>query len=344
MSLLEIRRLRTVIRTPDGEARVVDGVDLTVGRGEAVGLVGESGSGKTALALSILNLLPRETGRILPGSSIRLRGEELLGMGERGLRRIRGGAVAMVFQEPMTALNPVFTVGDQIGEVLRAHGDLAGAERRAEVVRLLREVGIPDPEERAGAYPHQLSGGMRQRAAIAMALAGRPDLLIADEPTSALDVSVQAQILDLLKRLQARHGMALLLISHDLEAVARVCRRMAVFYAGKVMEAGPAREVLARPKHPYTRGLLGSRLSLQDRRQHLRPIPGEVPEPESWPEGCRFHPRCAEAWDLCRREEPGLHGMRGSAGGEPPPDGAEAGEGTSYQRCWLATEDRGGVP
>jgi peptide/nickel transport system ATP-binding protein len=344
MSLLEIRQLRSVIRTPDGEARVVDGVDLTVRRGEAVGLVGESGSGKTALALSILGLLPRGTGRILPGSSIRLRGEELVGMGEGGLRRIRGGAAAMVFQEPMTALNPVFTLGAQILEVLRVHGDLNRSERRAEVVRLLREVGIPDPEERAGAYPHQLSGGMRQRAAIAMALAGRPELLIADEPTSALDVSVQAQILDLLARLQARHGMALLLISHDLEAVARVCQQVVVFYAGKVMESGPVSDVLARPKHPYTRGLLGSRLSLRDRRRQLRPIPGEVPEPESWPEGCRFHPRCAEAWDLCRREEPGLKGMRGSPGGERPLEGAEAGEGASHQRCWLAMREGGEVP
>jgi len=344
MRLLEIRQLRSVIRTPDGEARVVDGVDLTLGRGESVGLVGESGSGKTALALSILGLLPRGTGRILPGSSIRLRGEELVGMGEGGLRRIRGGAVAMVFQEPMTALNPVFTVGDQIREVLRAHRDLNRSERRAEVARLLREVGIPDPEERAGAYPHQLSGGMRQRAAIAMALAGRPDLLIADEPTSALDVSVQAQILDLLGGLQARHGMALLLISHDLEAVARVCHRMVVFYAGRVMESGPAREVLSRPQHPYTRGLLGSRLSLRDRRRRLRPIPGEVPEPESWPGGCRFHPRCAEAQDLCWRKEPGLHGMRGSPGGEGPPDGAEAGEEDSHQRCWLARGKGEGVP
>jgi oligopeptide/dipeptide ABC transporter ATP-binding protein len=331
VSLLEIRDLRSVIRTPDGEARAVDGVDLTVERGEAVGLVGESGSGKTALALSILGLLPRESGRILPGSSIRFRGEELVGMDARGLRRIRGGAVAMVPQEPMSSLNPVFTVGDQIREAMKAHGAPDGRGRRVEVIRLLREVGIPDPEERARAYPHQLSGGMRQRAMIAMALAGRPELLVADEPTSALDVTVQTQILDLLTVLQGRLGMALLVISHDLGVVARVCQRVVVFYAGRIMETGPTREILTKPRHPYTRGLLGSRLSMKDRRRVVRPIPGEVPESVAWPEGCRFHPRCREAWDRCGQEEPGLVEI-----GPGSPAGAR------NARCWLFSGDRGG--
>lgn len=331
MSLLEIRDLRSVIRTPDGEARAVDGVDLTVERGEAVGLVGESGSGKTALALSILGLLPQGSGRILPGSSIRFRGEELVGMDARGLRRIRGGAVAMVPQEPMTSLNPVFTVGDQIREAMKAHGAPHGKGRRVEVIRLLREVGIPDPEERARAYPHQLSGGMRQRAMIAMALAGRPELLVADEPTSALDVTVQTQILDLLTVLQGRLGMALLVISHDVGVVARVCQRVVVFYAGRIMETGPTQEILTKPRHPYTRGLLGSRLSMKDRRRLIRPIPGEVPESVAWPEGCRFHPRCREGWDRCGQEEPGLVEI-----GPPSPVGAR------NARCWLFSGDRGG--
>ena len=342
MSLLEIRDLRSVIRTPEGEARAVDGVDLTMERGEAVGLVGESGSGKTALALSILGLLPRGSGRILPGSSIRLKGDELVGMEERRLRKIRGGAVAMVFQEPMTSLNPVFTVGDQIREAMKVHGTLKGRESWTEVVRLLRDVGIPDPEDRARAYPHQLSGGMRQRAVIAMALAGRPELLIADEPTSALDVTVQAQILDLLMGLQRRLGMALLLISHDVGVVARVCHRVVVFYAGRIMEGGPTREILADPRHPYTRGLLGSRLSIKDRRRVLRPIPGEVPEADAWPTGCRFHPRCREALDRCGREEPELEEILPGPEAGPRRRGSLDPSEARSARCWLLAVDQGG--
>jgi len=361
VSLLEIRNLRSVFRTRGEEARAVDGVDLTMERGEAVGLVGESGSGKTVLALSILGLLSHGSGRILPGSSIRLRGEEMVGMKERRLRQIRGGAVAMVFQEPMTSLNPVFTVGDQVLEAVKAHRAMDGREGWAEVIRLLREVGIPEPEQRAGAYPHQLSGGMRQRAMIAMALAGSPALLIADEPTSALDVTVQAQILELLKRLQSRFHMALLLISHDVGVVSRVCQTMVVLYAGKVVEKGPTQDILRSPRHPYTRGLLGSRLFLKDRRRVLRPIPGEVPEANAWPEGCRFHPRCSEAWHLCGREEPRLVAMglgRGAGAREVdsrvvgPPGGSlsevgptdRGGEGRSRARsvrCWLFSGDLG---
>jgi len=348
VSLLEIRNLRSVIKTRDGEARAVDGVDLTVKRGEALGLVGESGSGKTALALSILGLLPDGHGRTLPGSSIRLLGEELVGLEKRRLREIRGGSIAMIFQEPMTSLNPVFRVGDQIHEAVKAHRDLGRGERWEEVVRLLREVGIPDPEDRARDYPHQFSGGMRQRAMIAMALAGRPALLIADEPTSALDVTVQAQILELLKGLVRKLGMGLLLISHDVGVVSRVCQRVLVFYAGRIMEAGSTADILTDPRHPYTRGLLGSRLSIKDRRRVLRPIPGEVPEADAWPPGCRFHPRCSESWDLCAREEPDL--MEISSGAEPerlrdassdPTSGGQA--AVRQARCWLLSGDRSRV-
>ncbi len=321
MSLLEIRNLRTHVTAPGGVARAVDGVDLVLGSGETVGVVGESGSGKTMLALSILGLLPEGKGGMLPGSSIRYRGEELIGAGKGRLREIRGGEIAMVFQEPMTSLNPTFTVGDQIREAVELHQGMRGAEAVEETVRLMREVGIPDPEERLRSYPHEFSGGMRQRVVIGMALAGEPSILIADEPTTALDVTIEAQILKLLKNLQARLRMGLLLISHDLAVVSRMCERTVILYGGRVVEAGPTEEILARPKHPYTRGLMGSRLSIDDRREAPRPIPGEVPEAVNWPRGCRFHPRCSEARSRCRVEEPVLLSV-GEVGAEEV-------------RCWL---------
>ena len=330
MSLLEIRNLRTHLRAYGGVARAVDGVDLVVEEGEAVGVVGESGSGKTLLALSVLGLFPSREDPVLPGSSIRFRGEELVGMDPERLRGVRGGGIAMVFQEPMTSLNPVFSIGFQIREVLRIHRGMGRAQAREEAVRLLSEVGIPDAGERVAAYPHQLSGGMRQRAMIAMALAGDPALLIADEPTTALDMTVQAQILDLLKGLQARRGMALLLISHDLGVVARVCGKVAVMYGGQVVETGPVARVLEQPRHPYTRGLLGSRLSLHDRRRTLRPIPGEVPEASRWPSGCRFHPRCPDVVDRCRDESPLARSIQGE----------ESWQG----RCLLISGQKGGGP
>ena len=304
MSLLEVRNLRTYLETPEGVARAVDGVDLDVKEGEAVGVVGESGSGKSLLALSIMGLLPAGKAEILPGSSVRLRGKELVGSGREAQRRVRGKEIAMVFQEPTTSLNPVLTVGSQIREALALHRGLARGSAEEAGVRLLREVGIPEPEARMEAYPHQLSGGMRQRAMIAMALAGEPAILMADEPTTALDVTIQAQILALLKNLMEDRGMALLLISHDLRVVAQVCQTVFVMYGGRVVEKGPSNEVFLRPKHPYTRGLLGSRLSIRDRRTRLRPIPGEVPEATAWPEGCRFHPRCGDAVAECRSREP----------------------------------------
>jgi oligopeptide/dipeptide ABC transporter ATP-binding protein len=331
MSLLEIRDLRTHLRTPSGVARAVDGVDLTVGEGEAVGVVGESGSGKSLLALSILQLVPKGIGHILPGSKIGLRGEDLVRAGEKRMKQVRGREIAMVFQEPMTSLNPVFTLGSQLLEAVTLHRGLRGRAAEREGIRLLQEVGIPEPHARLGSYPHQLSGGMRQRAMIAMALAGEPALLVADEPTSALDVTIQAQILSLLKSLQKRRRMALLLISHDLRVVAQLCRTVFVMYAGRMVESGPSEDLFRRPKHPYTRGLLGSRLSLQDRRSRLRPLPGEVPEATAWPTGCRFRPRCPDAAAVCGRE-PDLDPLPEGKGPDPVSGLEGVGRG---RRCWF---------
>jgi peptide/nickel transport system ATP-binding protein len=345
MSLLEVRNLRVHMHAPFGVARAVDGVDLAVEEGESVGIVGESGSGKSLLALSILGLLPKGQFELPAGGSVRFRGEEVLRADESRLREIRGGEIAMVFQEPLSSLNPVLTVGDQVGEAVWIHGGTDRQQAHEVAAGLLRDVGIPDAERRMGAFPHQLSGGMRQRAMIAMALAGQPSLLVADEPTTALDVTIQAQILAVLKALREERGMALLLISHDLRVVAQLCQTVFVMYAGRMVETGPARAVLSRPKHPYTRGLLGSRLSIRDRRSRLRPIPGEVPEATSWPTGCRFHPRCPEAVLGCRTEEPSLAKM-GPDGPEVGPTGssvASEGVGAGPQsppegrraRCWF---------
>jgi len=320
VSLLEIQNIRSHFSTPGGSAFAVDGVDLSIGEGETVGLVGESGSGKTALALSILGLLPRGSGSILPGSSIRIRGEELVGLEGKRLREIRGGEIAMIFQEPMTSMNPVFTIGAQIREVLEVHRSLDRKSVREEAVRLLGEVGIPDPSERAEAYPHQLSGGLRQRAMIAMALAGQPALLVADEPTTALDVTLQAQILDLLKDIQDRMEMALLLVSHDIGVVSRVCQRVVVLYGGKVVETGPTEEILGQPMHPYTQGLLASLLTT---------LEGAT----DWPSGCRFHPRCSQVMEQCGSKEPPLLTGPGSEGGSVDPEVTDSARRSL--RCWL---------
>jgi oligopeptide/dipeptide ABC transporter ATP-binding protein len=341
VSLLRVRELVVHIRTRHGTARAVDGVDLTLQEGESVGVVGESGSGKTMLALSLLGLLP-EGGRIVaPGSSILLEEQELVGLDQGELRRIRGGKIAMIFQEPMSSLNPVFTIGDQIKESVELHQGLTGAEANQETLRLLEMVGIPDPMDRVRSYPHQLSGGMRQRAMIAMALAGKPRLLIADEPTTALDVTVQTQILNLLTTLQRQLGMGLLLISHDLGVVSRVCQRIVVLYGGRVVESGSTQEILSNPRHPYTRGLLASRLSLEGRRDSLATIPGEVPEATEWPPGCRFHPRCGDVMDRCRSEEPPLARLGPDRG---PVVGSDGGglRDTREARCWLLDGAGGG--
>jgi peptide/nickel transport system ATP-binding protein len=323
-ALLEVCDLRTYFRTRAGTARAVDGVCLSVGRGETLGLVGESGCGKTVTALSVMALVPSPAGEILPGSSIRFEGEELVGAAEARLRRMRGNEVSMIFQEPMTSLNPVYSVGSQVVEALRLHRGLRGHEATAAAVELFAEVRLPDPEVRLGEYPHQLSGGMRQRVMIAMALSCEPQLLIADEPTTALDVTTQAQILDLLSDIRRRRSMAVLLISHDLGVIAGFCDRVAVMYAGQIVEEGTVEEVLHHPSHPYTQGLLASLPGRHVRGTPLAVIPGVVPSPSRWPHGCRFHERCALVMDRCRKHAPDLL-----------PD---AGSGRST-RCWLRSPE-----
>ena len=308
--LLELENLHTFFYTDDGVARSVDGVSFRVGAGETVGVVGESGCGKSVTALSILRLV-RAPGRIEKGSAIRFEGRDLITVPEREMQHIRGNRIAMVFQEPMTALNPVFTIGDQIAEVARIH---AGASRRdawSKAVEMLTLVGMPAPEQRAGEYPHQLSGGMRQRVVIAMALVMNPALIIADEPTTALDVTIQAQILELLADLTKRLGTSILLITHDLGVVAENCSRVIVMYAGEVVEEAATGELFARAHHPYTEGLLGAMPRIGGESARLATIPGTVPPPTDWPTGCRFRERCPYAWERCERDHPPLYQIGG---------------------------------
>ncbi len=320
MALLEVRDLRTYFHTEEGEARAVDGVSFEVGEGEILGIVGESGCGKSVTSLSIMGLVP-EPGRIEEGSSVSFDGRELTRLSAREMRGIRGNDIAMIFQEPMTSLNPVFPVGEQIGEALRLHRGVGRREARARAIELLELVGIPVPGRRVDEYPHQLSGGMRQRVMIAMALANEPDLLIADEPTTALDVTIQAQILELLLGLRDRLGMAVMLITHDLGVVAETCERVVVMYAGEVVEEGRVADIFAHPAHPYTEGLLAA-IPRPDRRGgELAMIRGTVPPPTAWPRGCRFHDRCPYAWERCLEHPPLL------------------GAGASQEaRCWLVDE------
>jgi peptide/nickel transport system ATP-binding protein/oligopeptide transport system ATP-binding protein len=301
--LLSVAGLRTWFFTDQGVAKAVDGISFDVREGETLGIVGESGCGKTVTSLSILGLLPRPPARVMDGSSVKLRGEELIGASERRMRELRGNEISMIFQEPMSSLNPVYTVGDQIVEALRLHRGLDRKAAREETVRLLGEVGISEPRRRIDEYPHQLSGGMRQRVMIAMALSCEPKLLIADEPTTALDVTIQAQILELLAELRRKHGMAVLLITHDLGVVAEVCDRVVVMYAGQVVETGSVYEIFREPAHPYTRGLLDSLPKVDRPGQRLDSIPGTVPNPIDWPEGCRFRARCSLAGDGCEQEQ-----------------------------------------
>ena len=308
MALLEIENLQTHFRTRDGVNRAVDGVSFTVEAGETVAIVGESGCGKSVTAGSVLRLIPEPPGKIK--GSIRFEGVDLLKLDERAMRDIRGNQISMVFQEPMTSLNPVLTVGRQIGETLRLHQGLGreAAERR--VVEMLRLVGIAEPERRAREYPHQLSGGMRQRVMIAIALACNPKLLIADEPTTALDVTIQAQILDLMSELKQRVGAAIILITHDLGVVAEIAERVLVMYAGRKVEEAPVRELFRSPRHPYTQGLLGAlpRLgsSVNDKATRLVEIPGAVPSLKQRIAGCVFASRCALAREVCRQVPPAL--------------------------------------
>jgi peptide/nickel transport system ATP-binding protein len=297
-SLLGVENLRVEFATDHGWATVVTGTSFEVGRREIVGLVGESGSGKTVTGLSVLGLLPRGVGRVASGS-IALEGRDLLELSERELRGVRGNEVAMVFQEPMTSLNPAFRIGEQIAETVRLHrgGTKRAAKDRA--IEMLDMVGIPHARRRADDYPHEFSGGMRQRAMIAMAVSCEPRLLIADEPTTALDVTIQAQVLELLASMQAELGMSVLLVTHDLGVVAEVCERVVVMYAGQVVEQAEVGELFDHPRHPYTEGLLAAMPQLGSRGKRLPSIPGRTPEPWSMPPGCRFAPRCGHAIDAC---------------------------------------------
>ena len=308
--LLRVEHLKVHFPSGDGWVRAVDDIDFDILPGETLALVGESGCGKSVTALSMLQLIDRDRGELVEGR-IHFDGRDLLALPLDEMRRIRGNDIAMIFQEPMTSLNPVYTVGDQIAEALKLHQGLREGPARREVVQLLKAVKIPLPQQRADEYPHQLSGGMRQRVMIAMALACRPKLLIADEPTTALDVTVQAQILELMQQLQEQLGMSILLITHDLGVVAEMAHRAVVMYAGRVAELGPVQDVFNDPKHPYTVGLLRSLPNLE-RHAELTPIEGQVPDATAFPAGCRFHPRCPQVLPRCRELQPELN-HRGGA-------------------------------
>jgi oligopeptide/dipeptide ABC transporter ATP-binding protein len=304
-SLLRVENLVTSFRTERGTIRAVDGISFEVKKGQTVGLVGESGCGKSVTSLSILRLIQSPPGKIESGA-IKLGDKNLLELSDAEMRGIRGNRVSMIFQEPMTSLNPVFTIGNQISEVFRIHQGASKKEARERSIEMLRLVKIPAPEQRVDEYPHQLSGGMRQRVMIAMALACRPELLIADEPTTALDVTIQAQILDLMAQLQTELNMAILLITHDLGVVAEVCDYVIVMYAGKIAEQGTVEQLFREPRHPYTAGLLKSIPRLGHKTKVLPTIEGQVPSLAHLPVGCRFQTRCPFVHDRCRREEPPL--------------------------------------
>ncbi|HET8836288.1 MAG TPA: ABC transporter ATP-binding protein [Gemmatimonadales bacterium] len=317
--VLEVDNLRVSFPAPDHRRFFpVDGVSFTLDRGETLALVGESGCGKSLTSLALLQLVP-PPGRVESGSTIRLADTDVLSLEGEALRRIRGRRIGMIFQDPMTSLNPVFTVGDQIAEGVRAHLPVSRAEARERARTLLQEVGIPDPSGRLDAYPHQLSGGMRQRVMIAIALAAEPEILVADEPTTALDVTVQAQILEVLDRLRRARGMAVLLITHDLGIVAGRADRVAVMYAGQIVEEAPTPELFAHPSHPYTQGLFASVPRISGPVNRLTPIAGTVPPATAWPAGCRFRPRCPQAFEKCQL----------------PPELLPVGP-DHRMRCWLA--------
>jgi len=300
--VLSLIDLKTYFFTEEGVAKAVDGVSFEIHEGQTLALVGESGCGKTVTALSIMRLLP-PPGKIV-GGEIRFKGIDLLKLSPREMRRIRGKEIAMIFQDPMTSLNPVFTVGDQMVEMITLHRDIPKREARELAIEMLARVNIPDPHVRFDEYPHQMSGGMRQRVMIAIALSCDPKLIIADEPTTALDVTTQAQILELMRQLQKEYGMSLLFISHDLGVVAEIADRIAVMYASRIVEILPVEGLFHNPKHPYTLGLLRSRPEFVGKEGKLHTIPGFVPDPMDFPMGCRFHPRCPHAKDICRSKEP----------------------------------------
>jgi peptide/nickel transport system ATP-binding protein len=304
--LLSVRDLAVYFHLDDTVSRAVDGVSFDIHKGETVCLVGESGCGKSVSALTILGIIPQPPGRIM-GGHILFNGKNLLDLGEEKMQDIRGNHISMVFQEPMTSLNPVFTISDQIKEAIMVHERVDEGELNRRCLQVLKDVGIPSPEERLNDYPHQLSGGQRQRAMIAMALACNPDLVIADEPTTALDVTIQAQILNLFDELQRKRGMSLFYITHDLGVVANIAERIYVMYAGIIVEQGGARDIFYEPYHPYTQGLLSSLPSPSKRGSTLHSIPGAVPDPAYKPSGCPFHPRCSFAIDSCRVQFPDMY-------------------------------------
>ncbi|HVF41171.1 MAG TPA: ABC transporter ATP-binding protein [Gemmatimonadaceae bacterium] len=304
--LLAVENLRTWFHMGSAIARSVDGVSFSIGAGETLGIVGESGCGKSVTALSILRLI-QQPGRIEEGSRIMFEGKDLVTLDDRGMREIRGNRISMIFQEPMSALNPVFTVGDQVAEVARVHGVGSRKDAWNRAVEMLTLTGIPSPEERARQYPHQLSGGMRQRVLIAMALMMNPALIIADEPTTALDVTIQAQILELLLDLQKRLGTSILMITHDLGVIAETASRVVVMYGGEVVEEAEVRTLFADAHHPYTEGLMNAMPQITAARERLNVIPGTVPPPTAWPTGCRFRDRCPFSWERCEREHPPLY-------------------------------------
>jgi oligopeptide/dipeptide ABC transporter ATP-binding protein len=303
--LLQVKDLRTYFYAGDGVVRAVDGASFSIGRGQTLGIVGESGCGKSVTSLSIIRLIPYPPGRIV-GGEIFFEGQDLLKRTETEMRTLRGDRISMIFQEPMTSLNPVFTIGAQISEAITLHQRMSKKGTVQKTVEMLRKVGIPSPEKRIKDYPHQMSGGMRQRVMIAMALACQPQLLIADEPTTALDVTIQAQILDLMGRLKEEMGTAILLITHNLGIVAEFADGVAVMYAGKIVEMAETQQLFKNPCHPYTVGLLGSIPKVNEDRDRLQVIEGTVPNPFSMPKGCRFHPRCLSAKNICVKEEPDL--------------------------------------
>lgn len=303
--VLEVKNLKTHFFTKEGVSKAVDGVSFYLNKGETIGVVGESGCGKSMTSLSILNLIPSPPGKIVDGE-ILLHGKNIVGLSQEELRKIRGKKISMIFQEPMTSLNPVLTVGEQIAETIRLHEKLPRKQAWDKAVEMLRIVGIPSPEKRAKQEPYQLSGGMRQRVMIAMALACSPDVLIADEPTTALDVTIQAQILEILKDLQQKMGMSIIFITHDLGVVSEMCDKVAVMYAGQVIEEGVTEQLFEEPLHPYTRGLIDSLPKLYEEQDELQTIEGSVPSPYHYPEGCRYADRCPFAQELCRAAQPEL--------------------------------------
>jgi peptide/nickel transport system ATP-binding protein len=321
--LLAVEDLRVTFRDQEGRiTHAVDGVDFTLARGRTLGIVGESGCGKSVTSLAIMGLLPRDTAQVT--GRVRFEGRDLLKAQDSTLRALRGDRLAMIFQEPMTSLNPAYTVGDQVAEAIIRHRKVSSAKAHRQAVEMLRKVRIPAPEQRALDYPHKLSGGMRQRVMIAMALACGPEVLIADEPTTALDVTIQAQILELLRGIQEDTGAAIVLITHDLGVVAEICDEVAVMYAGQVVERAPVEDLFTFPQHPYTVGLLGSLPRLDARQARLAAIEGAVPDMRNPPAGCRFSPRCPFADDRCRAQAPPLT--------SPAPN--------RVSRCWKAPLER----